>query len=77
MFWNCTFVILAICFIQMDCAPIELENDAPSTAIEVNNQLPYIPIVSQSESNSPDGSFSYRYGVEHSLCHNCFYSLIA
>lgn len=64
MFSNCAFVILAICFVQMDCAPIELEEtDSPSIAIDVNNQLPYIPIISQSESNSPDGSFSYRYGV--------------
>lgn len=60
MFLNCAFVIFAICFIEMNCAPIELENDSPSTAIEVNSQFPYIPIVSKSESNSPDGSFSYR-----------------
>lgn len=65
MFSNCAFVIFAIYFIQMDdCTPIELEeNDSPSIAIQINSQLPYIPIISQSESNSPDGSFSYRYRV--------------
>lgn len=61
MFSNRILIVIAVISIQsVKCAPAELQQNEPSqSAFDVNNQTP-IPILSQSENNSPDGSFSFR-----------------